>query len=216
MIKAVFFDMDGVLYDSMPAHEIAWCETFRRIGMAFSPTEAYENEGRTATGTINIVFERSIGRKATDKEVEDLYVIKTQLMRECGPAKPFPAMKRLLPELRRRGVSVFIVTGSRQPSLVDKLTAEFGVDSAHLITGRDVKYGKPNPEPYLMALERSGERPEDCLVVENAPLGVESGKAAGLPVLAVNTGKLSDSYLSAADKLFHTTEEVESYLLQTI
>lgn len=218
MIRAVFFDMDGVLYDSMPNHEFSWCKVFEEEGVEFRPEEAYANEGRTARGTINLVFNRSLGRDATDEEVERLYARKTELMHGRPAPRVLPSMRELLLALPGEGVDVFVVTGSRQPSLVGKLHATFGIGSEALVSGADVKRGKPDAEPYLIALRRSGRGRDECLVVENAPLGIASGKAAGLTVWAVNTGKLPDEALTeaGADRLFHTTEELAEALRREV
>jgi beta-phosphoglucomutase-like phosphatase (HAD superfamily) len=73
-----------------------------------------------------------------------------------------------------------------------------------MVTAFDVKYGKPNPEPYLMALKKGNLKPNEAIVVENAPLGVEAGAAAGIFTIAVNTGPLPDQALlnSGANLLF--------------
>ncbi len=218
MIKAVFFDMDGVLYDSMPNHEYSWCKAFEAEGIAFRPEEAYANEGRTAKGTINLVFNRVLGHDATEEDVERIYAHKTELMHQCKQPPMLPSMQELLRELPTLGVEVYVVTGSRQPSLVGKLHEAFGISKETLVCGADVKKGKPDPEPYLMALERTGFAADECMVVENAPLGVMSGKAAGLTVWAVNTGKLPDEVLTekGADCLFHTTTELADALTKKV
>ncbi len=75
-----------------------------------------------------------------------------------------------------------------------------------MVTAFDVKYGKPNPEPYLMALKKGGFKPNEALVIENAPLGVQAGVAAGIFTIAVNTGPLHDNVLlnEGANLLFHS------------
>lgn len=207
--------MDGVLYDSMPNHEYSWTRAFAAEGMGFAPEEAYANEGRTAKGTINLVFNRELGRDATEEEVERIYAYKTGLMHRCKQPDILPGMQELLRALAAKGVRVYVVTGSRQPSLVGKLHDAFGITQETLVSGADVKRGKPDAEPYLMALERTGFAREECMVVENAPLGVMSGKAAGLRVWAVNTGKLPDAALLGvgADRLFHSTLELAGALM---
>ena len=79
-----------------------------------------------------------------------------------------------------------------------------------MITAFDVVHGKPDPEPYLKAWERSGLTKEQCVVIENAPLGVQSGKAAGLTVYAVNTGILTteDLQRAGADRVFNSMAEL--------
>ena len=73
-----------------------------------------------------------------------------------------------------------------------------------MVTAFDVKHGKPDPEPYLMGMQKGGLTPEECIVVENAPLGIRAAKAAGIFTIAVNTGPLPDNVLTdeGADLLF--------------
>lgn len=75
-----------------------------------------------------------------------------------------------------------------------------------MVTAFDVKYGKPNPEPYLMGLQKAGVEANEAIVVENAPLGVRAGVAAGIFTVAVNTGPLPDKVLldEGANYLFHS------------
>ena len=109
-----------------------------------------------------------------------------------------------------------VVTGSGQKSLLDRLAHNYpGYFSPNLIvSSADVKHGKPNPEPYLMGLEKAGVCADEALVVENAPLGVRAGVAAGIFTLAVNTGPLPESALTdeGANLLFkNMTELAESF-----
>ena len=73
-----------------------------------------------------------------------------------------------------------------------------------MVTAFDVKYGKPNPEPYLMGLEKAGVKANEAIVIENAPIGVQAGVAAGIFTVAVNTGPLDGQVLldAGADLLF--------------
>ncbi|MBP5365002.1 MAG: HAD family phosphatase [Bacteroidales bacterium] len=208
--RAFFFDMDGVLYDSMPNHEYTWTKTFEAEEILLDPREAYINEGRTGRGMINLIFNRNFGRDASEDEIERIYSRKTRLMRECPVAPLMPRMKQLVDYLRLHGIAAYVVTGSKQPSLIDKLWREYGFDKEHIVCGADVKRGKPDPEPYQIALQRSGCRPQECVVVENAPLGVRAAKAAGLYCIAVNTGKLDNSYLTEehCDELYASTTEL--------
>lgn len=214
-IKAMFFDMDGVLYDSMPNHEYTWKESFKTVGIDFPAEEAYMNEGRTGFSTIRYAFEKFLNREASEAEQHQVYDIKTQLMKQRPQASILPGMQKLLLNLKAKGIKVYVVTGSKQPSLVDKLDTDFGVQREHIVSGKDVKQGKPHPEPYLIALNKSGLQREECIVIENAPLGVQSAKAAGLNTIAVNTGKLHDQVLldAGADKLFADTEQLAKHLM---
>lgn len=207
--------MDGVLYDSMPTHEYSWTETFAAEGIAFAPQDAYLNEGRTGRGTINLVFNKTYGRDATDEEVERIYSRKTVFVGRCAAPPMMPRMAELINWFRQKGVKTLVVTGSKQPTLMQKLHRDFGFEPEQIVSGADVRYGKPNPEPYLIALERSGCCKDECVVVENAPLGVRSAKAAGIYTIAVNTGKLLDSHLTCegCDELWPSTAALAQKLI---
>ena len=99
-------------------------------------------------------------------------------------------------------------------TLLDSLNTVFPAifQKDRMITAFDVTRGKPDPEPYLKAWERSGLPKEQCVVIENAPLGIRSGKAAGLTVYAVNTGILKREDLAQADKVFDSMTELLAFL----
>ncbi|MDR0412693.1 MAG: HAD-IA family hydrolase [Dysgonamonadaceae bacterium] len=199
MIKAVLFDMDGVLYDSMPSHVRAWHETMSQAGVSSSPEDFYLFEGRTGQSTINILFNRSFGKDATPEEIEALYAKKAQRFTELEHpgSKPMPGAREVLEKVKAAGIQRIIVTGSGQHSLIDKLDKNYPdfFDKDLMVTAYDVRHGKPHPEPYRMGLLKGNILPEEALVIENAPLGVESGRAAGIYTIAVNTGPLPDRVL---------------------
>ena len=196
-IKAVLFDMDGVLYDSMPNHAKAWSTAVTEFGLSMSPHEAYLHEGRTGHGTINILAQRHWGRNATTEEMERIYAAKSVLFNTCPEPQPMPGAAQLLQNIRSLGLTIVLVTGSAQHSLLTRLAHDFpGIFSAErMVTAFDVKHGKPHPEPYLMGLEKAGVSASEAIVIENAPLGVEAAHAAGIYTIAVNTGPLSPKVL---------------------
>ena len=205
-LKAVLFDMDGVLFDSMPYHSEAWHKVMKSHGLTLSREEAYMHEGRTGASTINIVFQRELGREATQEEIESIYQEKSVLFNPYPEAKPMPAAWELLQKVKKDGLIPMVVTGSGQLSLLERLEHHYpGMFHKELmVTAFDVKYGKPNPEPYLMALKKGGIKADEAVVVENAPLGVEAGHNAGIFTIAVNTGPLNGQVLldAGADLLF--------------
>lgn len=114
-----------------------------------------------------------------------------------------------------------LVTGSGQPSLLDRIDSHFPdtFSPETMVTAFDVVNGKPDPEPYLMGLEKGGKlTPNQALVIENAPLGIESAAAAGIFTIAVNTGLLSDELLmdAGASLLFHSMTELLDNLPEII
>lgn len=111
-----------------------------------------------------------------------------------------PGAWELLQKVKSNGLTPMVVTGSGQHSLLDRLEHNFpGMFRKELmVTAYDVKYGKPNPEPYLMALGKGDLQADEAVVIENAPLGVESGHKAGIFTIAVNTGPLDEQVLLEA------------------
>ena len=198
--KAVLFDMDGVLFDSMPNHSYAWSHAMTQFGLEMTAYEAYLHEGRTGSGTINVLAQRYWGRDATPEEVERIYAAKSKLFSTLPEPKPMPGALEALTAARELGCKIVLVTGSAQASLLEHLEQYYpGFFRQELmVTGFDVKRGKPDPEPYLMGLQKAGIRAGEAIVVENAPLGVESAHGAGIFTIAANTGPLEDSLLRDA------------------
>ena len=196
--KAIFFDMDGVLFDSMGSHATAWVGALKQVGLPFTENEAYLNEGRTGASTIDGVFIKEHGRNATDEEKQTIYRLKSRLFETFKHSEKIPYVSDLLERIQLQKLGIFVVTGSGQPSLIDSLEGNFpGIfQKKKMVTAFDVQYGKPHPEPYLMALKKSGLNPWEVVVIENAPLGVESSSKAGLFTIAVNTGPLDPAVLS--------------------
>ncbi|MCD7902134.1 MAG: HAD-IA family hydrolase [Bacteroides sp.] len=213
-LKAVLFDMDGVLFDSMPYHAEAWHKAMTARGFDFSKEEAYLHEGRTGAGTINIVSERQFGKTVSVEEVEDIYREKSQAFNSFPEPKAMPGSWDLISKIKEDELTPMIVTGSGQKSLLERLEQNFPETFRQelMVTAFDVNYGKPNPEPYLMALQKGGFKADEAIVVENAPLGVEAGVEAGIFTIAVNTGPLDDQVLldAGADLLFSSMNELEA------
>ncbi len=196
-IKAAFFDMDGVLFNSMPYHAEAWKHTINAHGIPFELHDAYVCEGRTGASVINEVFLKHKGREATKKEIQLMYKEKSDYFNSISKIQRIPDIHPLLEQLKSDNIDIYIVTGSGQESLLDRLEKWFPsiFCKEKMVTAFDVKKGKPDPEPYLIALSKSGVKPNEAFVVENAPLGVRSSVAAGLFTFAVNTGILTTEEL---------------------
>ena len=210
-LKAVLFDMDGVLFNSMPNHARSWHKVMVRMGFGLSEQEAYMHEGRTGADTINIISRRERGHDATDEENKAIYAAKSEEFNKCPEAPRMPGAWEVLNKIKADNLTRMIVTGSGQVSLLDRLNKNFpGIFQKELmVTAFDIKFGKPNPDPYLMALEKGGFQPNEAIVIENAPLGVQAGVAAGIFTVAVNTGPLPDQVLwdAGANLLFHSMTE---------
>lgn len=209
--RAALIDMDGTLYDSMPSHARAWCRLMAESGIDVPVNEFFRYEGRTGASTINLIFKQKLGREATDEECRALYHRKTELFSSMPPVSPMPGAAEMLDFMKQIGMRRVLVTGSGQNSLISRLDTDYpGAFTEDLrVTSRDVVHGKPAPEPYLKAMEKARVTAPECIVVENAPLGVEAGHAAGMFTIGINTGPLDPRELTeaGADVVFDSMPE---------
>ena len=186
--KAVMFDMDGVIYNSMPNHASSWHKAMKSVGIDMPPEDAYKYEGMRGVETIQLLFRQQKDKELTDQQAAEYYKLKSDAFNSCPPA-----------------------AGSAQHTLLDKLEQELPglVHKELIVSALDVTHGKPAPEPYLKGLAKAGVQPWEAIVVENAPLGVRAGVAAKVFTVAANTGPLPDSSLlqEGADLIFSSIND---------
>lgn len=212
--------MDGVLYDSMKNHAHAYHESLLPYGIEMPESMVYECEGMRGVDTMRLVATQQWGRECTEAEAQELYEAKCQLFRAMPRADLIPGVKHFILTLREAGITVCVVTGSGQISLLDTLVSDFDglLQQDLIICSKDYSRGKPAPDPYIMGLERCGASADEAIVVENAPLGVRAGRAAGIFTIAVNTGPLSNSVLVEAGTsvVFNSMIEAETWVNKNI
>ncbi len=201
--------MDGVLYDSMPNHAIAWQQSMAQFGITMTADDAYATEGARGVDTIRKMVKRQQDRDIDEAEAQKMYDVKSHIFHELPEAPVMPGILDLMHQIQKGGIQIGVVTGSGQKPLIRRILKDFGtfVDEDHITTAYDVRRGKPKPDPYLMGLHKAGLlQPYEAFVVENAPLGIRAGVAAKIFTIAVNTGPLpAQTLLDAnADLLFPT------------
>lgn len=199
-IRAALFDMDGTLYDSMPFHTQAWHQMMLEIGVDIPQEEFYLHEGRTGAATIDLLLQRTLGRKAKPGEAEELYRRKTEIFASIAHVEPMPGALEALQFLVGLGVQPVLVTGSGQATLIDRLNKDFpGIFKPELmVTSRNVTHGKPHPEPYIKGMKLASVAPWEAIAIENAPLGVESAHRAEVFTIGLTTGPIPTKNLEDA------------------
>ncbi len=212
-INTVIFDMDGVVVDGMPYHIKSWKEALSAIDMPVSDLEIYLMEGMTGSETMKMFARNnniSISAETADKTIK----LKRKIFNDIFTVTLIKGIKDLLLELKDRKYNLALVTGTRL-EVVNRVLQE-GLENIFevIVAGEMVSKGKPDPEPYLKAVDELEVTKEDCIVIENAPAGITSAKGAGLTCLAVQTS-LSDEYLQDADKIFKDIDGVSKYLLNS-
>ena len=209
MLKGLIFDVDGVLMDSMPYHADAWVQAFGEAGIHITAMDIYEIEGSNHKGVVDIIF-RKAGMEPTESDYEAFLHKKRDWFLRNNRAEPFKGMQACLKLLKEK-YKLAIASGADR-IIVNALMEKFypGIFEV-IVSGEDVTRGKPDPEPYLTAAHKLGLKSEECMVIENAPLGIKSAKMAGIYCIAVPT-YLPKEKLIGADMVLADHAELIGYL----
>ena len=197
-LRAVLFDMDGVLYDSMPYHAKAWKMMCDETGIDAVEDEFFAYEGRTGASTINLLYNRQYGHGADEETCRRLYAIKSRNFKAMGEPKIMAGAREAVRHVTDAHLEAVLVTGSGQASILDRVARDYPGAFSLRVTAHDVIHGKPHPEPFLKGLDKAGARTWEALAVDNAPLGVESASSAGIFTIGVRTGPLKPGTLIEA------------------
>jgi beta-phosphoglucomutase len=206
--KGVIFDLDGVLVDTGWAHKQSWYDLAEKEGFSMTDEFFYSTFGMQNYQIIPML----LGRDAPSDQVCRLSDWKEQRYREIIVEKLAPAegAKSLLCDLKNEGF--FLAVGSSAPranlELVLERTDLKDYFDAY-VTGQDVTKGKPAPDTFLKAAEKLSLRAKDCAIVEDAVQGIEAGKAAGMPVVAVTTTRSRED-LYRADIIVDSLTELKA------
>jgi beta-phosphoglucomutase len=206
IIHAVLFDLDGVLIDSMPHHVKAWKEEFAAWGVDADPLIFRLREGEKAQATLDFAA-KEYGLELTPRQRAQFVESKRRRYRENAPNRLVDGAVDLLKALRDRGIKTAMVTGSIRRNLNHTVPEQERRLFDTIVTSDICTHGKPYPEPYLKAAQILSIAPENCLTVENAPLGIQSAKSAGILTLAITT-TLSQDYLQDADHIIASLSDI--------
>lgn len=185
MIRAVIFDMDGLLIDSEPLWREAEIDIFGKKGIQLT-----ENDCRGTTGmrVDEVVTHWSLvypeAHLNVDATVQEIMERVTQLVVEKG--KPMPGVYQVISLLEKKGVPMAIASASSN-ALIDTVVQKFGIKPKFLLiqSAEFMKYGKPHPEVFIETANRLSIPTNQCLVLEDSVYGVLAGKAAKMKVVAV-------------------------------
>ena len=182
MLKAIIFDVDGVLVDSMRFQADAWVKTFNEVEITITRRDIYELEGSNDSRLIKAIFEKA-GREPEPWHLEQLPEKKREAL-EFDRIEPFEGIRDCLKELKQH-FKLAMVSGSNRDT-VEKIVNKFFPGCFDVvINGSDLERGKPDPDPFLKALEKLDLTKNECIVVENSPLGTTAARRAGLYCVAV-------------------------------
>lgn len=213
-LKAVIFDLDGVIVSTDEYHYQAWKRLTGEEGIYFDRAINERLRGISRMESLEIILERS-PKTYTIDEKNSLATRKNQYYRELlhnlTPEEILPGVRSLLDELKKEGIKIAVGSSSKNTPLILK---QIGLDSYFdaVVDGNDIKRSKPDPEVFLLAAQRLGIPPENCLVVEDAEAGIQAALAGGMSVLGV--GSASNSQAASIRMLDLSTVSCQSLLEQ--
>jgi beta-phosphoglucomutase family hydrolase len=214
-MKGVIFDWDGVVIDSSAQHERSWELLAEEIGKPLPEGHFLKGFGKKN----NVIIPELLNWSQDPAEISALGERKEELYRELVRASGvhiLPGARELLSALIDAGIPRSV--GSSTPrSNLDAIFAATGLGALFdaVVCGDDVKNGKPAPDVFLLAASKLGLAPEDCLVIEDAHVGIQAARSAGMLVLAVaTTNPLAD--LQYADAAVQSLSEVTPAFLANV
>lgn len=211
-ISAMIFDLDGVILNSMQGHAASWQSAFAQADLHLDIELFFRYEGALDAKTLSRIFSGK-GKKITPDLFEKVYLLQREIYRNeyAQSVEIYPGAASIVKRLANTRIKLALVTSSRSEVLPGHiwnwLTDRFSV----LITGDMVSEHKPHPEPYLAAIRALKIEPNQALVVENAPAGIQSANAAGIKSLALAT-TLAEDQLKQAGLTFKDHDALSLYL----
>lgn len=192
--RAFVFDMDGTIVDNMDFHTQSWVEFFRRRGKQLDPEEFFrETAGRQGKEIIR----KYLGPDFSVDEVADLNREKEEIYREMYEPhrKEVEGFTHFVEQAKARGVMLAVATAGPPGNIAFVLDGlQLRQHFQAVVGAADVPRGKPNPDVFLKAAEKLGVQPADCIVFEDAPLGVEAARNAGMPAVVLSTTLDGDAF----------------------
>lgn len=213
MVKAVIFDLDGLLIDSEVISYKIYQEILSQYGYEFSKIEYAQNySGKTETKNINYLIRKYNLPFSIEKGLEMVLKIESTFLEKGVSLKR--GAKELLAYLKKNNYKTAIASSSIQDRAMSilkqhNLTNYFD----EFVFGHEVENGKPSPDIFLKACEKLSEEPYDCLILEDSEAGIQAGFSANIPVICIPDMKKPEaSYLEKVEKVFNSLDEVIKYL----
>jgi len=215
-IKAILFDMDGVLVNSMNYHLESWRTILDSFDIKVSDQFIFEHEGAMAPEVIKKLFNES-GYHIDSNQITDIYLKQNTLFlnQYLAQVSLYPESIPLLKQLKAKGILLGLVSGSRR-NLIEKIwTLEELAYFSTIISADTTERFKPHPEPYLTALTKLQQVARNCLVIENAPAGIQAASSAGITCFAISS-TLPQEKLSGAKQVFPNLQLLTDFFNKTI
>lgn len=214
MIKAVIFDLDGLMVDSEPVHFKAYEKVLSRLGVTLLESDY---AARYVGISDHDAAQDMVKRYNLPISVEELLKRKAQVFAQILPGNVVPkkGLFDLLHDLRTHGYKTAVASGAMLPDIKQIIASLNLLDSFDALCSADaVKQGKPAPDLFLFAAQQIGVLPENCLVLEDAPVGVQAAQSAGMKCYAIPSRETQGRDFSKATKVLTSLSEVFNELKQ--
>lgn len=211
-MKACIFDLDGVIVDTAKYHFVAWKKLAEELGVVLTEEDNERLKGVSRMESLNIIL--SLG----GLEVEEPEKIRladkknswfVTYINEMKKEEIFPGVISLLQSLRKKNAKIALASSSKNAkTVIDKLGIRDWFEV--IVDGTMITHSKPDPEIFLLAAERLGVSPKDCIVVEDAEAGVEAAKSAGMKCIGIG----SVAQLGKADVVVEQIQKLNTEILE--
>lgn len=204
--KAILFDFDGVLADTLDDLFLSWKYAFSKFNVNIKKEDYFLLEG------MNVLkIAKNISKKygLIIDDYKKIVEIKNKFYLENHSFNFYDGVFELIDILKQENILIGIVSASPKEKLEKTVPKGFLEKFDVVISGDDVELGKPNPDPYLVAIKNLNLNPKECVVVENAPLGIKSAKSAGIFCIAI-CSTLEKSYLNEADIIIESFKDLKN------
>ncbi len=187
-LKAVIFDLDGVIVFTDKFHYQAWKKMADQMGIYFDETINNRLRGVSRMDSLDIILERYEGEPLSQAKKEELAAQKNEdyreLLKTMTPEDVTDEVRETLAEIRKRGYKIALGSSSKNAKFIlERVALTDAFDK--ISDGTNITKSKPDPEVFLKGAEFLGEKPEDCLVVEDAEAGIDAGIAGGMKTAAI-------------------------------
>jgi beta-phosphoglucomutase len=216
-LKAVLFDLDGVIVDTAKYHYIAWKQLADKLGIYFDEEINERLKGVSRMASLEIILERS-SKTYTEEEKEALATEKNDqyvsMVKRITPAEILPGVTVFLQSLKEAGIKSAVCSASKSAGMIiDLLDLNDFFDA--VLGGADVTRPKPDPEIFTLARDRFGLTSDECLVVEDAFAGIEAAKNAGMKALGIGDKTiLTNAVVVYRDMTDFTLEDAQKLFRQ--
>lgn len=187
-LKAVIFDLDGVIVFTDKFHYQAWKKMADGLNIYFDETINNRLRGVSRMESLEIILERYNGQPLSREKKEELAMQKNEnyreLLKTMEPGDVTGEVRETLAEIRKRGYKISLGSSSKNAKFILERVALLDAFDA-ISDGNNITKSKPDPEVFLKGAEFLGEKPENCLVVEDAEAGIMAGIAAGMKTAAI-------------------------------